>query len=106
MTVEDLIKSIAGVYADCLHQALDDARKNVKNDSWDLGTLVKNATWSAYCEGLEEALRIVDECTAAGLKELAAKRASQASPGVSKAMPSTPTPVEDCAKDAQAPTDQ
>lgn len=89
MTVEQLIESIAGVYADCMRQALEDARKNVKNDSWDLGTLVKNATWSAYCEGLEQALMIVNDCTAAGLKELAAKRASQAKPG-----------------DAQAPTDQ
>ncbi len=69
--------------------ALEEARKNIKNDSWDLGTLVKNATWSAYCEGLEQALMIVNDCTAAGLKELAAKRASQAKPG-----------------DAQAPTDQ
>lgn len=74
MTVEDLIKSIANVYSDCLRAALEDARKNVKNDSWDLGTLVKNATWSAYCEGLEEALRIVDECTTAGLKELAERK--------------------------------
>lgn len=74
MTAEDLIKSIADVYADCLRVALEDARKNVKNDSWDLGTLVKNATWSAYCEGLEEALRIVDECTTAGLKELAERK--------------------------------
>ncbi len=74
MTVEDLIKSIADVYADCLRQALEEAKKNVKNDSWDLGTLVKNATWSAYCEGLEEALRIVDECTTAGLKELAERK--------------------------------
>ena len=74
MTVEELIKSIADVYDDCLRQALEDARKNVKNDSWDLGTLVKNATWSAYCEGLEEAIRIVDECTAAGLKELAERK--------------------------------
>ena len=74
MTVEQLIESIAGVYTDCLHQALEEARKNVKNDSWDLGTLVKNATWSAYCEGLEEALHIVDECTTAGLKELAERK--------------------------------
>ena len=100
MTAEDLIESMGSLYADCLQKAMDEARKNIKNDSWDLGTLVKNATWSAYCEGLEEALRIVDECTAAGLKELAAKRASQAKPGVSKAVPSTPAPVEDCAKAA------
>lgn len=101
MTVEQLIESIAGIYADCMKEALEEARKNIKHDSWDLGTLVKNATWSAYCEGLEEALMIVNDCTAAGLKELAAKRASQAKPGVSKAAPSTPAPVEDCAKDAQ-----
>ena len=81
MTVEQLIESIASIYADCMKEALDEARKNITNDSWDLGTLVKNATWSAYCEGLEQALMIVSECTAAGLKELAAKRASQAKPG-------------------------
>ena len=101
MTVEQLIESIAGIYADCMKEALEEARKNIKHDSWDLGTLVKNATWSAYCEGLEQALMIVNDCTAAGLKELAAKRATQAKPGVSKATPSTPAPVEDCAKDAQ-----
>lgn len=89
MTVEQLIESIAGIYADCMKEALEEARKNIRHDIWDLGTLVKNATWSGYCEGLEHALMIVDECTAAGLKELAAKRASQAKPG-----------------EAQAPTDQ
>lgn len=74
MTVEQLIESIAGIYADCMQEALEEARKNIKNDSWDLGTLVKNATWSAYCEGLEQALMIVNECTAAGLKELAERK--------------------------------
>ena len=39
---------------------------------------MKNAAWSAYCEGLEMALMIVNDCTAAGLKQLAAKRADQA----------------------------
>lgn len=81
MTVEQLIESIAGIYTDRIKDALEEARKNIKHDSWDLGTLVKNTTWSAYCDGLEEALRIVDECTTVGLKELAAKRDSQASPG-------------------------
>lgn len=81
MTVEQLIESIAGIYADCIRDTMEEARKNIRNDSWDLGTLVKNATWSAYCEGLEQALMIVNDCTAAGLKELAAKRASQAKPG-------------------------
>lgn len=89
MTAEQLIESIAGIYADCMKEVLEEARKNIRNDGWDLGTLVKNATWSAYCEGLEQALMIVNDCTAAGLKELAAKRASQAKPG-----------------EAQAPTDQ
>jgi len=71
MTVEQLIESIAGIYADCMKEALEEARKNIRNDSWDLSTLVKNATWSAYCEGLEQALAIVTECTATGLKQLA-----------------------------------
>ena len=78
MTVEQLIESIAGIYADCLKDALDEARKNIKQDNWDRGTLVKNATWSAYCEGLEQALVIVTECTAAGLKQLAEQKVKAA----------------------------
>ena len=78
MTIEQLIKSIADLYADCIKKALEEAKKSIKNDSWDLGTLMRNASWSAYCEGLEQALMIIDECTAAGLKQLAAKRADQA----------------------------
>lgn len=78
MTVEQLIESIAGIYADCMKEALEEARKNIKNDSWDLSTLVKNATWSAYCEGLEQALVIVTECTAAGLKQLAEQKVKAA----------------------------
>ena len=78
MTVEQLIKSIADLYTDCIQKALDEARKSISNDSWDLGTLMRNASWSAYCEGLEMALIIVNDCTAAGLKQLAAKRAEQA----------------------------
>jgi len=81
MTAEDLIESMGGLYADCLQKALDKSRKNIVNDSWDLGTLVRNATWSAYCEGLEQAIRIVNEITEAGLGELADVRASQAKPG-------------------------
>ena len=77
MTAEDLIESMGGLYADCLQKAMDEARKNIKNDSWDLGTLVKNATWSAYCEALEQAIRIVNEVTEAGLRELAAIRAKK-----------------------------
>ena len=78
MTVEQLIKSIADLYADCIKKALEEAKESIKNDSWDLGTLMRNASWSAYCEGLERALIIVNDCTAAGLKNLAAKRAEQA----------------------------
>lgn len=77
MTAEELIHSIGTLYANCIKKALDEARESIKNDSWDLGTLMRNASWSAYCEGLEQALMIVDECTAAGLKQLAAKRADQ-----------------------------
>lgn len=78
MTVEQLIKSIADLYADCIKKALDEARESISNDSWDLGTLVRNASWSAYCEGLEQALMIVDECTAAGLKHLAERKVKAA----------------------------
>ena len=75
MTVEQLIKSIADLYADCIKKALEEARQSIKNDSWDLGTLMRNASWSAYCEGLEQALMIIDECTAAGLKNLIERKA-------------------------------
>ena len=78
MTAEELIESIADLYADCIKKALEEAKESIKNDSWDLGTLMRNASWSAYCEGLEMALMIVNDCTAAGLKNLAAKRAEQA----------------------------
>lgn len=78
MTAEELIHSIGELYANRIKEALDEARKSISNDSWDLGTLMRNASWSAYCEGLEQALMIVEECTAAGLKNLTAKRAEQA----------------------------
>ncbi len=74
MTVEQLIKSIADLYADCIKKALEEAEKNISNDTWDLSTRMKNAAWSAYCEGLEQALMIVDECTAAGLRQLAERK--------------------------------
>ena len=74
MTVEQLIKSIADLYADCIKKALEEAKESIKNDSWDLGTLMRNASWSAYCEGLERALIIVNNCTAAGLKNLAERK--------------------------------
>ena len=74
MTAEELIHSIGELYANHIKEALDEARKSISNDSWDLGTLMRNASWSAYCEGLEQALMIVDECTAAGLKQLAERK--------------------------------
>lgn len=74
-TAEELIHSIGTLYANCIKKALDEARESINNDSWDL---TRNAIWSAYCEGLEMALMIVNDCTAAGLKNLAAKRAEQA----------------------------
>ena len=36
MTVEQLIKSIADLYANCIKAALDEAEKNISNDTWDL----------------------------------------------------------------------
>ena len=78
MTAEEIIHSIGELYANCIKKELDEARESIKNDSWDLGTLMRNASWSAYCEGLERALIIVNDCTDAGLKNLAAKRAEQA----------------------------
>ena len=74
MTAEELIHSIGELYANCIKKELDEARESIKNDSWDLGTLMRNASWSAYCEGLEQALAIISECTAAGLKELVERK--------------------------------
>ena len=44
MPAENLIRSIAGIYTDCLTLALEEARKNIASDSMDLGTMVSNAT--------------------------------------------------------------
>ena len=74
MTAEHLIKSIAGIYTDCLTLALEEARKNIASDSMDLGTMVSNATWSAYCEGLEAAIGMVDLVTKKSFVVLAAQR--------------------------------
>ena len=74
MTAEELIHSIGELYANCIKKELDEARKNISDDTWDLSVQMKNAAWSAYCEGLEQALMIVDECTAAGLRELAERK--------------------------------
>ena len=74
MTVEQLIKSIADLYTDCIKAALEEARKNIANDSMDLGTMVSNATWSAYCEGLEAAIGMVDLVTQKSFKVLAEQR--------------------------------
>lgn len=87
MTIEQLIKSIADLYTDCIQKALDEARQSIKNDAWDLGTLTRNASWSAYCEGLEQALMIVDECTAAGLKRLAERKVKAEGPDMNAAYP-------------------
>ena len=91
MPAEEIINSIGTLYANCIKKALDEARESIKNDSWDLGTLIRNASWSGYCEGLEHALMIVEECTAAGLKNLAAKRAEQS---IAKGFRSLQDPIE------------
>ena len=74
MPAEHLIKSIADIYTDCLTLALEEARKNIASDSMDLGTMVSNATWSAYCEGLEAAIGMVDLVTKKSFQVLAAQR--------------------------------
>ena len=74
MTAEELIESIADLYTDCIQKALDEARESICNCSSDLRTLMRSASLSAYCEGLEQALAIISECTAAGLKELAERK--------------------------------
>ena len=74
MSAEHLIKSIADIYADCLNLALEEARKNIASDSMDLGTMVSNATWSAYCEGLEAAISMVDMVTQKIFQVLAEQR--------------------------------
>ena len=74
MTAEELIHSIGELYADCIKKVLDEARKNITDGTWDLSVRMKNAAWAAYCEGLEQALIIVDECAAAGLKQLAERK--------------------------------
>ena len=74
MTAEHLIKSIADIYTDCLNLALEEARKNIASDSMDLGTMVSNATWSAYCEGLEAAIGIVGLVTQKSFQVLAEQK--------------------------------
>lgn len=74
MPAERLIKSIADIYTECLTAALDEARKNIASDSMDLGTMVSNATWSAYCEGLETAIGMVELVTKKSFHVLAERR--------------------------------
>ena len=78
MCAENLIKSIADIYTDCLTLALEEARKNIASDSMDLGTMVSNATWSAYCEGLEAAIGMVDLVTQKSFQVLAAEQRMKA----------------------------
>ena len=74
MSAEHLIKLIADIYTDCLTLALEEARKNIASDSMGLRTMLSNATWSAYCEGLETAIGIVDLATQKSFQALAEQR--------------------------------
>lgn len=74
MRAEHLIKLIADIYTDCLNLALEEARKNIASDSMDLGTMVSNATWLAYCEGMEAAIGMVDLVTQKSFRVLAEQR--------------------------------
>ena len=57
-------------------------RKNIASDSMDLGTMVSNATWSAYCEGLEAAIGMVDLVTKKSFQVLAEQRMKAEDPKV------------------------
>ena len=74
MNPETIIKTISDLYIDAMKVGLEDARKKIKNDSMDLGTMVSNATWSAYCEGLEAAIGMVDLVTKKSFQVLAEQR--------------------------------
>ena len=74
MSAEHLIKSTADIYTECLNLVLEEARKNIVIDSMDLGTMVSNATWSAYCEGLETAISMIDLVTKKSFQVLAEQR--------------------------------
>ena len=82
MSAEHLIKSIADIYTECLTLALEEARKNIVSSSMDLGTMVSNATWSAYCEGLETAIGMVDMVTRKSFQVLAEQRMKAEDPKV------------------------
>ena len=82
MTAEHLIKSIADIYTDCLTLALEEARKNIASNSMDLGTMVSNATWSAYCEGLEAAIDMVGLVTQKSFQVLTEQRMKAEDPKV------------------------
>ena len=74
MNPETIVKTISDLYIDAMKVGLEDARKKIKNDSMDLGTMVSNATWSAYCEGLEAAIGMVDLVTKKSFQVLAEQR--------------------------------
>ena len=63
MNPETIIKTISDLYIDAMKVGLEDARKKIKNDSDDLGSLVENSVWMAYCEGMETAIEIIERVT-------------------------------------------
>ena len=63
MNPETIIKTISDLYLDAMKIGLEDARKKIKNDSDDLGSLVENSVWMAYCEGIETAIEIIERVT-------------------------------------------
>ena len=63
MNPETIIKTISDLYIDAMKVGLEDARKEIKNDSDDLVSLVNNSIWKAYCEGIETAIEIIERVT-------------------------------------------
>lgn len=63
MNPETIIKTISDLYLHAMKIGLEDARKKIKDDSDDLESLVENSVWTAYCEGLDTAIEIVERVT-------------------------------------------
>ena len=63
MNPETIIKTISELYINALKIGLEDARKKIKDDSYELESLVENSVWRAYCEGMDTAIEIIERVT-------------------------------------------
>ena len=63
MNPETIINTISDMYINAMKIGLEDARKKIKDDSDDLESLLENSVWTAYCEGFDTAIEIVETVT-------------------------------------------